>query len=113
MAFNLDFSGWKAAREAQAESIINQANIAANLRAQKARNLMNAISAVGGAGIALYDQRKKKQKEIDQQVLENGLVIDPAQVASASNQIAPNGFFPDDEDRAGFLGRIFSFGGGK
>ena len=64
MAYNLDFSGWKDARRATADSIINQANIAANLIADKAGVLNKIISTGIGAGSRAYsDYRKKKEQE--------------------------------------------------
>ena len=64
MAYNLDFSGWKDMRKAMADSIINQANIAANLIADKAGVLNKIISTGIGAGSRAYsDYRKKKEQE--------------------------------------------------
>ena len=54
MAYNLDFSGWKDARRATADSIINQANIAANLIADKAGVLNKIISTGIGAVSRAY-----------------------------------------------------------
>lgn len=64
MAYNLDFSGWKDARKAQSDSIMNQATIAANLIAQKQENINKMISTLGGAALHKYsDIEKQKEAE--------------------------------------------------
>lgn len=64
MAYNLDFSAWKDMRKAEADSILNQASIAANLTAQKANTINKVISNLTGVGgLALSDYLKGREQE--------------------------------------------------
>lgn len=65
MAYNLDFSGWKDARKAQSDSILNQANISANLIAQKQDTINKMISTLGGAALHKYGDWVKKTEAED------------------------------------------------
>lgn len=98
MGFNLDFSGWKDARQAQAQSIINQANIAANVIANKYNMYNKMISGLTGAAALGYDKYlKRKDTEAAEEALamtrnsNTGLSydagIDPMQALSASNNL--------------------------
>lgn len=102
MAYNLDFSAWKDMRKAMSDSILNQANIEANLIAQKYNTLNKTISGLAKNALWAYDQRKAQEDEAAAQaaidrvnannaVLQQqgitGLAIDPMQALSASNQI--------------------------
>ena len=102
MAYNLDFSGWKDMRKAMADSILNQANISANLMAQRANVINKTISGLAKNALWAYDQRKTDEDEAAAQaaidtanannaVLQQqgitGLAIDPMQALSASDQI--------------------------
>lgn len=102
MAYNLDFSAWKDMRKAMSDSILNQANIEANLIANKYNNLNKMISGIAKNALWAYDQRKAYEDEaaaqaaIDTANANNaalqrqgitGLAIDPMQALSASDQI--------------------------
>lgn len=64
MAYSLDFSGWKDARNAMARSIINQANISANAIADRANVVNKTISSLlGTAAMAYGDYTKNKENE--------------------------------------------------
>lgn len=64
MAYNLDFSGWKEARKAISDSIINQADIAANLIANKANIRNKTLSSLLGSATSIYgDYKKNKESE--------------------------------------------------
>ena len=105
MGFNLDFSGWKDARAAQRQSIINQAGIAANLIANKYNTINKLAYGLTGAAAEIYDSRKKKREEEDQEAAYNAIdaykrtglapdqAYDPMQLLSAS------GGALEDEDR--------------
>lgn len=103
MAYSLDFSGWKDARNAIAASTINQANIAANMIANRANTWNKAISAGIGAAGRMWDnyQKKKEKEEADKLIAANtGLLpedtaIDPAQKASANNTL-PEEMTPEE-----------------
>lgn len=112
MGFNLDFSGWKDARQAQAQSIINQANIAANAIANKYNMYSRAISGLAGALALGYDKRKKTA---DTNAAEEALAmarnsntglsydagIDPMQALSASGGLT--GDKQRDRERAALI----------
>ena len=95
MAYNLDFSGWKDAREAMYKSIINQADIRANLIANKYDTIAKTLSGV--AKNALWSYGKADERAAENaigQAMENraaaeaqgltGLAVDPMQALSAS-----------------------------
>lgn len=87
MAFNLDFSGWKAAREAQRDSILNQAAISANLIADRADQTRALISGLGQvAGDVLTRER---QPEVAPTA--NGFQEELMQEASSRNWLNDNG----------------------
>lgn len=60
MGYNLDFSAWKDMRNAQVQSILNQANIAANLTANKYDTINKTISGLAKNGLWAYDAAKKQ-----------------------------------------------------
>lgn len=103
MAYSLDFSGWKDARNAIAASTINQANIAANMIANRANTWNKAISAGIGAAGRMWDnyQKKKEKEEADKLIAANtGLLpdelpTDVAQELSAKNQL-PEDMTPEE-----------------
>lgn len=95
MAYNLDFSGWQDARRAMADSIINQANIRANLIAQRADVISKTLSGV--AKNALWSHGKADERAAENAIgsaMANraaaeaqgltGLAVDPMQALSAS-----------------------------
>lgn len=96
MGYNLNFSGWQDMRRAISDSIINQANIKANLIAQKYNTIAKTASGLLKNGLWIYDQSQRKKEEealaqakmaADQQVA-NGFEVDPMQALSASNNIS-------------------------
>lgn len=99
--YNLDFSGWSDARKAQRDSIINSANITANMINNKYNTYSKLISTLigsGALGYSLYKDKQKlnkeKQNEIDKTVTDTAVTglapdeaVDPMQVLSATNQL--------------------------
>lgn len=93
MAYNLDFSGWKDMRKAQADSILNQANIAANLIAHRSGNMKKLISGLAGVGIKAYGDYKdaKEEEKMLDLASRTGLLPegmeDPMQLLSENNAL--------------------------
>lgn len=106
MGFNLDFSGWKDMRKAQADSIINSAKLSANVIANRYGTYNKIISSVAGAAAKAYDEYKKKkeaealmiqeepeekEEQQQEQTVPTGLMpekeITPIQLMSAANKI--------------------------
>lgn len=99
MGYNLNFSGWQDARRAMADSIINQANIKANLIAQKYDTIAKTASGLLKNGLWAYSMRDPKVAEEAlaaagagnsalQQQGYTGLAVDPMQALSTSNNIS-------------------------
>lgn len=108
MGYNLNFSGWQDMRRAVADSIINQANIKANLIAQKYDTIAKTASGLVKNGLWAYGMKqnandKKAALEAintanaanEAAVAEGktGLAVDPMQMLSAS------GGLTGDEER--------------
>lgn len=93
MAYNLDFSGWKDMRKAQADSILNQANIAANLIAHRSGNVKKLISGLAGVGTKAYGDYKaaKEEEKMFDLASKTGLLPegmdDPMQILSEHNAL--------------------------
>lgn len=110
MAYNLDFSAWKDMRKAQADSIINQANIAANLTAQRANTVNKVISGLAGVGTMAYgDYMKGLQEDKAFDIASRtGLLpedaADPMQMLSDANLLT--GDETKDKKTAGLLKKL-------
>ena len=99
MGYNLNFSGWQDMRRAMADSIINQANIKANLIAQKYDTIAKTASGLLKNGLWAYSMKDPKAAEealataeagnsaLQQQGF-TGLAVDPMQALSASGNIS-------------------------
>lgn len=112
MGFNLDFSGWKDARKAQAQSILNQAQLSANVIANRYNMYNKMISGLTGALALGYD---KYLKNADSNAAEEALAmarnsntglsydtgIDPMQALSASGGLT--GDKQRDRERAALI----------
>lgn len=87
MGYNLDFSAWKDMRKAEADSILNQASIAANLTAQRANTVNKVISNLAGVGgLALSDYMKgKEQEQMFDVAAKTGLVPEMADEEALAN----------------------------
>ena len=101
MGFNLDFSGWKDMRKAQADSILNSAKLSANVIANKYNIYNKVLSTLIGAGAKAYDKYEKKKEGLaaqeepeerqEEQVVPTGLIaeeeVTPIELMSAVNKM--------------------------
>lgn len=112
MGFNLDFSGWKDARQAQAQSILNRAQLSANVIANR-YNMYNKL--LSGATRTLTFGLDRYLRNEDTDAAEGALTtarnsntglsydagIDPMQALSASNNLTGNS--KRDRERAALI----------
>lgn len=98
MAYNLDFSGWKDARNAMSNSIINQANIAANMIANRANVWNKAISTGIGVAGRMWDnyQKKKEKEEADKLIAANTGLLPDELPTDAAQELSANNKLPED-----------------
>lgn len=117
MAYNLNFSGWQDMRRAVSDSIINQANIRANLIAQKYDTIAKTASGLLKNGLWMYGMKQDlndknaatsaldKARKSNEALAANGvtgLAIDPMQALSAS------GGLTEDEKRDYIRARLIN-----
>lgn len=102
MAYNLDFSGWQDMRRAMSDSILNQANIQANVIANRYNTIAKTISSLGKNALWAYgESQKAKTDDMTKNATDvaraannnlaaqgyTGLAIDPDQAVSAVNGV--------------------------
>lgn len=99
MAYELDFSGWSDARRAMYDSIINQANISANLTAQKYDTINKTASSLLKNALWAYGEMDQAAAEkaantigaananLEQQGY-TGLAVDPMQALSSASRMS-------------------------
>lgn len=97
MAFNLDFSGWAAGRDALANSIANSAQMQAQAKLAKTKAWNTAISGLANAALNVYDDYTKAKEEKEN---------NKKQLMAILNSYD---FQPEDVDRFGGLAERFGF----
>lgn len=95
MGFNLDFSGWKDMRKAQADSIINSAKLSANVIANRYGTYNKIISSVAGAAAKAYDEYKKKKEA--EALMAQEEPEEKEQQQQQQEQTVPTGLMPEEE----------------